>query len=74
MEKDVKLTHEEEHEAFETSHSEVQAIMEKYDRESVTRHLTGARKWVVFALCILFSCMQLYAAFTGRIPATQLRP
>ncbi|MBQ6951423.1 MAG: TRAP transporter fused permease subunit, partial [Clostridia bacterium] len=74
MEKDVTLTQAEEKEAFETSHSEVQAIMEKYDRESVTRHLKGPLKWVVFALCILFSCVQLYAAFTANIPATQLRP
>ena len=70
----MKLTQAEEHEAFETSHSEVQAIMEKYDRESVTRHLKGPLKWIVFALCILFSCVQLYAAFTANIPATQLRP
>ena len=73
-EKEMKLTQAEEHEAFETSHSEVQAIMEKYDRESVTRHLKGPLKWIVFALCILFSCVQLYAAFTANIPATQLRP
>ena len=72
--KEKKLTQLEEHEAYEASHSEVQEIMEKYDRESVTRHLKGPLKWVVFALCILFSCFQLYSAFTGRIPATQLRP
>ena len=54
--------------------ADVQAIMEKYDRESVTRHLQGAAKWAVFALCILFSLVQLYSAFTGRVAATQLRP
>lgn len=48
--------------------------MEKYDRESVTRHLSGAPKWVIFAICIVFSLVQLYAAFTGRVAATQLRP
>lgn len=48
--------------------------MEKYDRESVTRHLSGAPKWAIFAICILFSLVQLYAAFTGRVAATQLRP
>ena len=62
------------HDAYETSHEEVQAIMEKYDRESLTRHLEGAKKWIVFALCIVFSAVQLYSAFTGRIAATQLRP
>ena len=55
-------------------HQDVQAVMEKYDRESVTRHLNGAPKWVIFAICILFSLVQLYAAFTGRVAATQLRP
>lgn len=48
--------------------------MEKYDRESVTRHLNGAPKWAIFAICIIFSLVQLYAAFTGRVAATQLRP
>ena len=55
-------------------HDEVQAIMEKYDRESVTRHLTGPAKWLVFILSLLFAAVQLYSAFTGRIAATQLRP
>ncbi|MBR4068139.1 MAG: TRAP transporter permease [Clostridia bacterium] len=48
--------------------------MEKYDRESVTRHLTGPAKWLVFILSLLFAAVQLYSAFTGRIAATQLRP
>ncbi len=56
------------------SEAEVQAIMEKYDRESVTRNFTNWFKWVVFAVCIIFSLVQLYSAFTGRIAATQLRP
>ena len=53
---------------------DVQAIMEKYDRESVTRHLSGPAKWLVFILSLLFAAVQLYSAFTGRIAATQLRP
>ena len=53
---------------------DVQAIMEKYDRESVTRHLTGPAKWLVFILSLLFAGVQLYSAFTGRVAATQLRP
>jgi len=53
---------------------DVQAIMEKYDRESVTRHLTGPAKWLVFIMSLLFAAVQLYSAFTGRIAATQLRP
>ena len=55
-------------------HDDVQAIMEKYDRESVTRHLTGPAKWLVFILSLLFAGVQLYSAFTGRVAATQLRP
>ena len=62
------------HEDYISVHDDVQAIMEKYDRESVTRHLGGFAKWLVFALCLLFSAVQLYAAFTGRVAATQLRP
>ena len=54
--------------------NDVQAIMEKYDRESVTRHLSGPAKWLVFILSLLFAAVQLYSAFTGRIAATQLRP
>ena len=53
---------------------DVQAIMEKYDRESVIRHLTGPAKWLVFILSLLFAGVQLYSAFTGRVAATQLRP
>ncbi len=54
--------------------AEVQAVMEKYDRESVTRNYTSWIKWLVFGVSILFSLVQLYAAFTGRVAATQLRP
>lgn len=70
----MHLNHDETHEAYSSTHDDVQAIMEKYDRESLTRHLQGFAKWLVFALCLLFSAMQLYSAFTGRVAATQLRP
>ncbi|HML46718.1 MAG TPA: TRAP transporter large permease subunit, partial [Clostridia bacterium] len=53
---------------------DIAKIMEKYDRESVVRQYTNAWRWIVPALCILFSVMQLYAALTANIPATQLRP
>ncbi|MEA4897512.1 MAG: TRAP transporter permease [Eubacteriales bacterium] len=49
-------------------------VMAKYDRESATRLFVGSRKLLVSALCVLFSLVQLYAAFTAKIPATQLRP
>jgi len=54
--------------------AEVQAIMEKYDRESVTRNYKNWVKWLVFGVCIIFTLIQLYSAFTGRVAATQLRP
>ncbi|MBQ4090626.1 MAG: TRAP transporter permease [Clostridia bacterium] len=54
--------------------AEVQAIMEKYDRESVTRNYKNWVKWLVFGVCIIFTLVQLYSAFTGRVAATQLRP
>lgn len=53
---------------------DISQIMEKYDRESVVRQHTKAWRWIVPGLCILFSAMQLYAALTANIPATQLRP
>jgi len=58
----------------QVTEAEVQAVMEKYDRESVTRNYKNWIKWLVFGVCILFSLVQLYAAFTGRVAATQLRP
>ncbi|MDO4546897.1 MAG: TRAP transporter permease [Clostridia bacterium] len=48
--------------------------MAKYDRESATRTFSGTRQYIFFAICIIFSLVQLYAAFTAKIPATQLRP
>lgn len=53
---------------------ELQRVMEKYDRDATTRTFTGVRKTVLTVLCLAFSVMQLYAAFTGRIPNTQFRP
>ena len=52
----------------------IDEFMEKYDRESVVRQYKGVMKKVVTALCILFAVVQLYAALTANIPATQLRP
>ena len=54
--------------------AELDEIMAKYDRESATRIFTDSRKWIIGAICVLFSLVQLYAAFTAKIPATQLRP
>ncbi|MCQ2397812.1 MAG: TRAP transporter permease, partial [Sphaerochaetaceae bacterium] len=52
-----------------------QEVMEKYDRDSATRSFEGKRTGVLVAvLSVAFSVMQLYAAFTGKIPNTQLRP
>lgn len=55
-------------------HEEVAQVMEKYDKGSVTRRYSGAMKWFVTGLCVFFSLVQLYAALTANIPATQLRP
>ena len=65
---------EEMHGAQETLQADIAKVMEKYDRESVTRQYRGALKWAVAGLCVLFAAVQLYAAFTANIPATQLRP
>ena len=53
---------------------DLQKVMEKYDRDSATRSYTGILKTVVTVICLAFSVMQLFAALTGRIPNTQLRP
>lgn len=53
---------------------ELQQVMEKYDRDSTTRNFTGIIKSIVTIICLTFSIIQLFAAFTGRIPNTQLRP
>ena len=54
--------------------NEVKKVMEKYDRDSNTRSFTDVRRWIIGAICVIFSLVQLYAAFSGRIPNTQLRP
>lgn len=58
----------------ENMQEDIAQFMEKYDKESVTRHFTGTLKWIISGLCVLFALVQLYAAFTANIPATQLRP
>ena len=40
------------------------AILEKYDRESITRHITqGPVKYIIAGLCILYSLFHLYITF-----------
>lgn len=44
--------------------SVTQAILEKYDRESITRHIThGPVKYFIAILCILYSIFHLYITF-----------
>ncbi|WP_201557810.1 TRAP transporter permease [Psychrobacter sp. 72-O-c] len=41
-----------------------QAILEKYDRESITRHITqGPVKYIIAGICILYSLYHLYVTF-----------
>ncbi|MFT5097654.1 MAG: TRAP-type uncharacterized transport system fused permease subunit, partial [Psychrobacter okhotskensis] len=40
------------------------AILEKYDRESITRHITqGPVKYFIAAICIFYSLFHLYITF-----------
>ncbi len=40
------------------------AVLEKYDRESITRHITqGPVKYFIAGICILYSLFHLYIAF-----------
>ena len=44
--------------------SVTQAILEKYDRESITRHITqGPVKYITATICILYSLFHLYITF-----------
>ncbi|SJM72783.1 TRAP transporter permease [Psychrobacter piechaudii] len=52
---------------YQEEHSSEQVnkqILEKYDRESITRHLTqGPVKYFIAAVCILYSLFHLYITF-----------
>lgn len=53
-------THKDEHSSDQVS----KEILEKYDRESITRHLTeGPVKYFIAAICILYSLFHLYITF-----------
>ncbi len=56
-----------------TAQAEVDAIMQKYDRESAYRVLTGHKGMILSALLILFSLLQLYSTWRI-IPSTHMRP
>ena len=44
--------------------SVTEAILEKYDRESITRHITqGPVKYIIAAICIFYSIFHLYITF-----------
>lgn len=48
-------------------------IMAKYDKESAYRHLQGFLEKLVFILCVLWSCFQLYTGLFGTFPSTLQR-
>ena len=52
---------------------EMDAIMQKYDRESAFRTLTGFRGVILSVILILFSLLQLYSTWRI-IPSTHMRP
>jgi len=53
-------THQEEHSSEQVN----KQILEKYDRESITRHLTqGPVKYFIAAICISYSLFHLYITF-----------
>ena len=61
------------HEFTQTTQAEVDAIMQKYDRESAFRTLTGFRGLILSGILILFSLLQLYSTWRI-IPSTHMRP
>ena len=48
-------------------------IMAKYDKESAFRHLQGFPEKLVFGICVLWSCFQLYTGLFGTFPSTLQR-
>ena len=60
-------------EFVQTAQHEVDAIMQKYDRESAFRTLTGYRGVILSVILILFSVLQLYSTWRI-IPSTHMRP
>ena len=56
-----------------TAQEEVDVIMQKYDRESAFRTLTGFRGVILSVFLILFSLLQLYSTWRI-IPSTHMRP
>lgn len=52
------------HSDIEPDPNVTQAILEKYDRESITRHITqGPVKYFIAGICILYSLYHLYVTF-----------
>ncbi|MBQ6257070.1 MAG: TRAP transporter permease, partial [Clostridia bacterium] len=64
---------EREHEFAAAAQEEMDAIMQKYDRESAFRTLTGSRGVILSVILILFSVLQLYSTWRI-IPSTHMRP
>ncbi len=62
-----------EHELTVAAQEEVDAIMQKYDRESAFRTLADFRGVVLSVILILFSLLQLYSTWRI-IPSTHMRP
>ena len=62
-----------EHDFTAAAQEEVDAIMQKYDRESAFRTLTGFRGAILSVILILFSMLQLYSTWRI-IPSTHMRP
>jgi len=52
---------------------DTEELLAKYDRESAYRHLKGVPEKLVFAICILWSCFQLYTGVFGTFPSTLQR-
>ena len=60
-------------EAVETQDFDAEEIMAKYDKESAYRHLEGFPSKLVFVICVLWSCFQMYTGLFGTFPSTLQR-
>ena len=59
----------EERKQFEEAAAAAQKVLEKFDKESNYRKLTGFWDYLISAICIAFALFQLYTAIFGILDA-----
>ncbi len=68
-----KSTPQEEINAQAPQQIDADKLMAQYDKESAYRRLEGFPAKLVFAICVIWSCVQLYTGLFGTFPSTLQR-